>query len=146
MPYDRPIGTQFDLEFEPTHAAASRARHTARDHLEGLSLPSRVVADLELVIAELASNAVEQEPDAPVRLTIAITAAGVVVTVTNEAVYTAFEYRSRQDNDVAHDSEAPAERGWGLGIVEALTDELWVDNADGWTSVSCLRRLEPPTR
>jgi anti-sigma regulatory factor (Ser/Thr protein kinase) len=146
MSYDRPIGTRYDLEFEPTHAAASRARRTARDHLDGSSLIAEVVADLELVIAELASNAVEQEPIAPVRLTIVITAAEAIVTVANESTGTMLEHRSAPGDEIGAEGEALAERGWGLGIVQAVVDELWVDNTDGWTSVSCLRRLETPQR
>ena len=138
--YDRRIEAQFDIEFDPTHAAASETRQRARGQLDAAGLASRDAADLELIIAELASNAVEQQPAAPVRLTITISPSEVAVRMANKS--TGEPLRS-DEPDLADGSLA--ERGRGLAIVDALTDELtWEDVADGWTVIRCRRSLDRP--
>lgn len=146
MLFDRAIDSQFELEFEPTSAAASAARQAARRHLDGLPVPGRVAADAELIVSELTTNAVEQCPAAPIRLAMVLTEAGLSVTVANETTAVSPADRSAWTTDTDRSDGTLAERGWGLGIVEALTDGLWVDDADGWTSVGCLCRLDRPAR
>jgi anti-sigma regulatory factor (Ser/Thr protein kinase) len=144
--YHHAIGNQFELRFEPSHAAASEARHAARAHLDGLPLATPVVADIELVVSELISNAVEQGPTDPIHLTLAVTAVGVMVTVTNRTTGPSLADRPDWGPAGGRHGGDLAERGWGLGIVEALTDGLWIDDVDGWTSVRCFRRLDSPSR
>lgn len=142
MLYDRTIETRFEFDFDPTSASASLARQSARSFLDRSGLPSSVVADLELIVAELASNAVEQQPTEPIRLVVDLSDAGVHVSVANEIV-------NGEPTDPVPEpwlatsvTQPLQERGWGLGIVRALTDGFWVNEANGWTLVSCLRRHE----
>ena len=136
---DQTITRHVEIEFEPTVVAAAAARREARSRLDDAGVGSSLAADLELVISELTTNAVEQRPSAPVRLELAITDADVVVTVTNEATGTVPELPRGTDHDdrIHH---ALNDRGWGLGIVEALTDELWLGGDAARTSISCRRR------
>jgi anti-sigma regulatory factor (Ser/Thr protein kinase) len=138
--YDRTIETRFELDFDPTSESASLARQSARSFLDRAGIPSTVIADLELIVAELASNAVEQQPTEPIRLVVDLSDAGVHVSVANQIAD-----GDRTDRDADPWPAATAvppfqERGWGLGIVRALTDGFWVNEANGWTLVSCLRR------
>lgn len=139
MLYDRTIETRFELDFDPTSESASLARQSARSFLDRAGIPSTVIADLELIVAELASNAVEQQPTEPIRLVVDLSDAGVHVSVANQIAG-----GGRTDGDADPWPAATAvplqERGWGLGIVRALTDGFWVNEANGWTLVSCLRR------
>lgn len=142
MLYDRTIETRFELDFDPTSESASLARQSARSFLDRTGMPPAVIADLELVVAELVSNAVEQQPAEPIRLVVDLSDAGVHVSVANQI---AGGGRTGGDADVwpaATPAPAPQERGWGLGIVRALTDGFWVNEANGWTLVSCLRRYD----
>ena len=95
---------------------------------------------IELVIAELASNAVEQRPSSTVKLDLAVTESEVVLSVANRATG---ETLPQVPDSSARDDGVLADRGRGLAIVAALTDEMWVDSDGDWTSVSCLRRLPP---
>ena len=140
MLYDNAIGNQFELEFEPSHAAASDARRAARTHLDRRTVAPDLAADVELVISELTANAVDQQPEVPIRLTVLVTDEGLAVTVTNRSSGGRLPDRSTWSPDPT--PEPLAERGWGLGIVESLSDEVWIDEVDGWTSVGCLRRVE----
>ncbi len=144
MIHEHAIGTPFEIRFTPTLEEASRARQSARAFLNDRSVGAAVAGDVELIVSELASNAVEQHPEAPVRLTIALTGNGVLVTVANEASGDVPIDEWRPDGGPIGGGRGLPERGWGLGIVEALTDGLWCDEADGWTSVACLRRFERP--
>lgn len=142
MLYDHEIGLPFELDFNAYPAEASRARQAARAYLDEERVPPDVAADLELVVSELAANAVDQRPDEHVRLTVTIRPDGVQVRVTNAVTdqgRPVDEWRRSPGNV----DGGPRERGWGLEIVEALTDTLSCEDADGWTSVVCFRRFEP---
>ncbi|MEM9562795.1 MAG: ATP-binding protein [Actinomycetota bacterium] len=143
MIHEHSIGTPFEIRFAPTLEEASTARQSARAFLDHRSIDAAVAGDIELIVSELASNAVEQRPDAPVRLTIALIGSGVLVTVSNESRGDIPIAEWRPSGDVVDGGTGLPDRGWGLGIVEALTDGLWCDEVDGWTSVACLRRFEP---
>ena len=141
MIHEHDIGTPFEINFAPTLQEVSRARQSARAFLDDRAIESAVAGDVELIVSELASNAVEQEPGAPVRLTIALIGSGVLVTVSNQSTGAIPLTEWRPDGTPVAGGRDLPERGWGLGIVEALTDGLWCDEVDGWTSVACLRRF-----
>ena len=142
MSYDRTIVDSHQLRFEPTHAAASRARQDLRRWLDTTGVPAPVATDMELIVSELTSNAVAQDPPAPIRLEVAVSRDAIRVTVANRPTSDRPPTTDRGPKP-AHD--VLADGGRGLSIVEALTDEMRVETADGWTSVTCLRRFEPPT-
>jgi anti-sigma regulatory factor (Ser/Thr protein kinase) len=135
MLYDRPIGENFSLEFPPLHSEASRARRRAIDELRGRGLSSELMADLELILAELTSNAVDREPSDDVRMDITISESAISVAVANRCqagVAPSFPVGGRDNVDPL------SERGRGLAIVEALADDLMADHSDGWTTLSCV--------
>ena len=130
----------FDLQFEPTHEAASRARQEARALLDAAGVPPDIAADIELVIGELTSNAVDQASPLPVSLGVAITDDSIVLTVANQtsgSTPSAFP----TDDDRSREHELLSERGRGLAIVKALTDEMWIDTDEESTRVRCVRRF-----
>lgn len=128
----------FDVEFEPTHEGASRARREARGALDAAGVPSDIANDLELIVAELASNAVEQCPTERVKLDLVVVDGSILLTVANrqapERAGAALPLESRLQGQLP-------DRGRGLAIVEALADEVWIDTSEGWTSVRCARLL-----
>lgn len=139
MPYDRSIGSAFDFQFTPSHEDASRVRQAARRFLDASGVSSAVAADVELIIAELVTNAVEQEPTMPVRLDVAIADGAIYVSVANRSVDdSAIDLPGSTGGTI----DGVLDRGRGLQIVSALADGVWV-HADGeWTSVSCLKRFD----
>lgn len=132
----------FDLRFEPTHEAAARAREAATRLLEAADLAPRLIADLELVIAELLANAVEQVPTEPIRLQAKTAEGAIILTVANQYDCSPCD-SSRWDpvvtdaSLIGEDPDSISERGRGLAIVEALVDEIWVDREAEWTFVRC---------
>ena len=127
----------FGLSFDATHEAASLARQEARGLLGAAGLASDIAADLELIIAELVSNAVEQQPLTPIRLDVSMVDGHVLIAVANR-------WSRRRPvipfPTVDADDGLP-ERGRGLAIVEALTDRLTIESVGEWTWVRCQRRL-----
>ncbi len=127
-----------DLRFEPDHVAASQARKQVRSFLEAFHVPSQLTADVELVVAELAANAVEHGPGGPIELEVLLSAPAVFLTVTNAR---------HSDEPIVlparPDAEPLADRGRGLAIVDALVSGMWVHGDQGCTSVSCM--IEPQT-
>lgn len=129
------------FHFEPKHEAAARVRQELRRLCEASVLSSQLSADLELVVAELTSNAVEQGPTEPVRLDVTLNSDLVRVTVANAG--SGFDLSSNPTS--LPDNGVLTDRGRGLHIIEALTDSLWVEQSDGWTTVGCILRFDPVT-
>jgi anti-sigma regulatory factor (Ser/Thr protein kinase) len=140
MSYDHTITDSFQLRFEPTYAAASRARQDVRPWLDASGVPAPTAADLELVVSELTANAVAQQPPGPVSLEVVVSGGAVRVTVANQRTG-----NQRLSGPRGADSEPDvlADQGRGLSIVGALTDEVTIEVTGGWTSVTCVRRLQP---
>lgn len=141
MLYDGPVGETFDLELEPTHAAASQTRQQVGRRLDEASIPAVIAADVELVLAELLSNAVEQKPDDPIRVAAAIADDAIYLSVSNRTAGGAGSVELPTTGDLPDPSGELAEDGRGLYIIRALTDRLWFEGDDDWTTVSCLRRF-----
>ncbi|MEL7208776.1 MAG: ATP-binding protein, partial [Actinomycetota bacterium] len=144
-PGDRPTtnqslgGDAHHLQLEPTEVAASTARQEIRGILDGAGVSPATAADIELVVAELLTNAVEQEPDQPVEVRLALTDRSVSLSVANRIR----EPASLPPPEAAAEPVGElADRGWGLQIVAALTDGLWFDNDHEWTRVTCICRLD----
>ncbi len=127
-----------DLRFEPDHVAASQARKQVRSFLEAFHVPSQLTADVELVVAELAANAVEHGAGGLIELEVLLSGPDVFLTVTNAR---------HSDEPIVlparSDAEPLADRGRGLAIVDALVSGMWVHGDQGCTSVSCM--IEPQT-
>lgn len=148
MLYDGPVGETFDVQFEPTHAAASETRQLVGRRLDEAGIPAVIAADVELVIAELLSNAVEQEPSEPIRLEAAIADDAIYLSVSNRVTGggATSVHLPTNGEDLPAPSGELAEDGRGLYIIRALTDRLWFEGDDDWTTVSCLRRFSPIDR
>ncbi len=142
MLYDGPVGETFDLRFEPTHAAASETRQQVGRRLDEAGIPAVIAADVELVIAELLSNAVEQEPVEPIRLAVAIADDAIYLSVSNRLAGGAASVDlPATGEELPEPRDELADDGRGLYIIRALTDRLWFEGDDEWTTVSCLRRF-----
>jgi len=97
---------------------------------------SDLPGDLELVVSELVTNAIEHGLDEPVTVTVAATADTVVVSVRSV----------RTPSGIADPSTwaspLPAVRtGRGLAIVRSISDEVLVDADDAAVTVHCTFRL-----
>lgn len=144
MPCDRSLGSAFDYQFTPSHEDASHVRQEARRFLDVSGVPSPVAADVELIIAELLTNAVEQEPTKPVRLDVAIVDGAIYVSVANRSVDdSAIDLPGSTGGTI---DGVLADRGRGLQIVSALADGVWVHGDGEWTSVNCLKRFDQSSR
>lgn len=142
-PDGRSIGGTFDLQFTPSHEDGSRVRREARRRLDDVGLPPSLAADVELIIAELATNAVEQQPTGTVQLAVALVEGTICVSVTNHTSDGALEVSVTASGS---DRDGLADQGRGLAIVSALADGVWVHHDDGWTTVSCLKSFRQSPR
>ncbi|MFE5029897.1 ATP-binding protein [Streptomyces sp. NPDC056656] len=99
-----------DLPTGP-HAPSQARAHTA-DTLSRWTIPGEIIDDLTLITSELATNSVQHTVSSTITVTVALTPAEAVVTVTDQGLHARFEPAS---------SSGPyAERGRGLVIVQAL--------------------------
>ena len=120
-----------------SHDADVSAAGAARQELERLSgaLPARVLADLALVVTELVTNSVRhaRAPESPVRLDVEIARDRLRVEVADGG--RGFEPRVRSEPDAR-------ESGWGLFVVDALSDRWGVEHSDEGGVVWCELDLE----
>ena len=117
---------RLSLRLEPDRDAASRARE-ALDQLEG-QLDRAVLEDMRLLVTELITNSVRHAhagKDEPVQLEVAVSRERVRVVV--EDAGGGFVPRSR-------DADSPDDSGWGLHLVERVS-ERWGVHSNGRTRV-----------
>ncbi len=129
-------GGTFSSRFEPTHLAAAELRRDLRRYLGAKGTEAALADDMELVVAELISNAVEQCPAEPVEVALTLEQTCIRLTVTNHRP-------SGSLDDLLSDATEPkplADRGRGLAIVHALVDGMWLHGDEESTSVSCVRK------
>lgn len=129
-------GDILDLRLEASHAEVSKARRQASEFLRRLDVEPSLVADTELVVAELLANAADQPAAGPIDFLLVAADDALHVTVVN----------SRPPGPpVVFPSEpigdALVDGGRGLNIVQAITDGMWIHGTDDTTAVTCwLRR------
>jgi len=117
-------------------AARLFVRQAAAEVLDLEGSESDLPGDLELVVSELVTNAIEHGLDEPVTVIVAATADTVVVSVRSV----------RTPSGIADPSTwaspLPAVRtGRGLAIVRSISDEVLVDADDAAVTVHCTFRL-----
>ena len=139
----RPIGGTFDLRFTPSHEDGSRVRQEARRRLDDAGLPPALAADVEVIIAELATNAVERRPTGWVELAVVIVEGTICVSVANRTSDAPLDFSLAASGS---DGGVLADHGRGLAIVSALADGVWVHHGGGWTTVSCLKSFDRSSR
>ena len=93
---------------------------------------------VQLVLAELVANAIDQRPAQPIHVSVEVSDAAVLLTVRNESTGAA-----PPDPSEWATTEQLSDRGRGLRIVDRLTDGAWTSTDAGWTEVRC--RLLRPT-
>ncbi|HEX6597350.1 MAG TPA: SpoIIE family protein phosphatase [Acidimicrobiales bacterium] len=135
-----PLGP-FEYRFSPSVATIPLGRHLLRDWLELLAVEDAERADLLLVASELCSNAVRHSTGAPRALLLRAYAEGDAVVVEVEDDGEGFELGARYDDEVP---DPELERGRGLYVVEALTDDISVRRESGRTVVRAVRRAVLP--
>ncbi len=135
-----PLGP-FEYRFSPSVATIPLGRHLLRDWLELLAVEEAERADLLLVASELCSNAVRHSTGAPRALVLRAYAEGDAVVVEVEDDGEGFELGARYDDEVP---DPELERGRGLYVVEALTDDISVRRESGRTVVRAVRRAVLP--
>ncbi|HEX2192516.1 MAG TPA: SpoIIE family protein phosphatase [Acidimicrobiales bacterium] len=133
----------FEYRFSPSPVTIPLSRHLFADWVEHLSLDDAERSDLLLVVSELCSNAVRHASGAPGGLVLRAWAEGDAIVVEVEDDGAGFELHGRYDDEPPDPS---AERGRGLYVVEALTDEMSVRRNGGTTVVRAVRRAVIPER
>lgn len=123
--------------FRATPANGRAIRAFVRDALRAADVSDEVAADVELVVSELATNAIEY--GAGEELTVEVDVTGswleVAVTCVSDAAPALRAWRTW--------AIAPpdARSGRGLGIVRRLMDDVHVEARDGRMTVRCRRQL-----
>lgn len=133
----------FEYRFSPSRATIPLARHLLSDWLEHIAVEDAERADLVLVASELCANAVRHASGAPSALSLRAWAEGDAIVVEVEDDGEGFELDSLYDDEVP---DLTAERGRGLYVVEALTDEVSVRRDGERTVVRVVRRAVLPER
>lgn len=133
-----PLGA-FEYRFSPSLATVPLARHLLADWLEHLSLDAGERADLLLVASELCSNAVRHASGKPGALAMRAWAEGDALVVEVEDDGAGMELSHRLE-----DPDLDAERGRGIYVVRALTDDLTVRRVEERTVVRAVRRAVLP--
>jgi len=105
------MATTYSLELPRTLDAPSHARD-ALTQLEP-SLPEHVVPDMTLLVSELITNSVKYGGEGPVRLEI---------TRSDDRIRTEIIDQGVGFTPVERDGDLSREGGWGLHLVEELTD------------------------
>ena len=105
------MATTYSLELPRTLEAPAQARD-ALTQLEP-SLPDHVVPDMTLLVSELITNSVKYGGEGPVRLEI---------THANDAIRTEIVDQGVGFTPVERDGDLSRVGGWGLHLVEELTD------------------------
>lgn len=116
-----------DVELPNSPEAAAQARNALRRLAD--RLPERRLRDLRLLVSELVTNAFRHAglgPDDRIRLRVKLSAASIRVEVHDSG--RGFKPR-RVDPDPARTS------GWGLYLVEELSDRWGVDGARAGTCI-----------
>jgi len=109
---------RFALALEPDYDAAGRARE-ALEQLDG-QVEEDVLDDMRLLVTELVTNSVrhaDAAPEAPVRLEVSVHEDCVRVTVEDGGSGFRPERRT---------PDSPQEGGWGLHLVEQVSDRWGV--------------------
>jgi len=105
------MATTYSVELPRTLDAPGEARD-AITQLEP-SLPEHVVGDMTLLVSELVTNSVKYGGEGPVRLEI---------THTDDRIRTEIVDQGVGFTPVERDGDLSREGGWGLHLVEELTD------------------------
>ena len=105
------MATTYNLEL-PRNLEAPALARDALTQLEP-SLPEHVVPDMTLLVSELVTNSVKYGGDGPVRLEI---------TNENDKIRTEIIDQGVGFTPVERDGDLSREGGWGLHLVEELTD------------------------
>jgi serine phosphatase RsbU (regulator of sigma subunit)/anti-sigma regulatory factor (Ser/Thr protein kinase) len=133
----RPSLAPFEYRFSPNSATIPLARHLFADWIEHLAVDDAERSDLLLVVSELCSNAVRHASGAPGALALRAWAEGDDVVVEVEDDGAGFEPEGHYDDELP---DPDAERGRGLYVVDALTDEMVVSRRGDRTVVRAVRR------
>ncbi|HEX8771340.1 MAG TPA: SpoIIE family protein phosphatase [Acidimicrobiales bacterium] len=139
-----PVLAPFEYRFSPIPATIPLARHLFADWLEHLAVDDSERSDLILVVSELCSNALSHSSGAPRSLALRAWAEGDAIVVEVEDDGAGFEIEDHYDDEMP---DLDVEKGRGLYVVEALTDDISVrrDDADH-TVVRAIRRAVLPGR
>lgn len=122
------------VELAADMANVGLARRAVRDGLSGL--PDSIVGDLQLIVSELVTNAIDHGPAGSVIVEIHRDDHVVGATVTSPAPPT--ELRS-PDTWTIPDAEATS--GRGLAIVRQVADEVEVRRDDELLTIVARRRI-----
>jgi len=126
--------------YEATTACVAPARNDLTAWLEASSISPAPVSDVELIVSELVSNAVDAAPGREVTLAARLHSAvdRLEVSVSNDGSADQIGDPSEWAPD-----EVLAKRGRGLMIVAALSDEVQVTEQDERVTVTAVISTRP---
>ena len=129
--------TSFARRVSADHASVSTLRRDASDWLRAVLGPDSgtTLEDLAVVLTELAANVVDHTDSSLVDVDVRVDGEFVTVQVTNTGPVTVVP----PTGEWGHVSDG--DRGRGLRLVAALSDEILVVGDEHRTTITCRRRL-----
>lgn len=122
----------FRMKLAPSLADLAVARRFVRERLDGA--PREVVSDLEIIVSELLTNAVEHGPPGPLGIELEQQASVVTLTVDSPNPGT-----DLADADTWSVADVDQITGRGLGIVRRLADDVSVARTSNSLSITVRR-------
>lgn len=128
-----PGDVTFVVEVEPDLAEVVEVRRRAIGEMEAVGHPTPGLQDLAVVLSELLTNAVESGTTMPIGLDLRAAAGRAQVVVTNAVGEADVPPRREWSPDTLL-----AARGRGLSVVEAMSQDVFVEHGDGEVVVRAL--------
>jgi anti-sigma regulatory factor (Ser/Thr protein kinase) len=116
------VDQELDMTLPPRPESVGEARHALSDVLDGLD--ERIQDGVTVIVSELVTNAIKHGPDRPIALRI---------WRDGEAIRGEIEDEGHGRLEIWRESDRGPEGGYGLPIVEAMSDRWGV--SDGNTCV-----------
>ena len=119
------------------------AAHVFEEIARRNEFPAKTVNQIKTALVEACINASEHaaSPDGKIHLKFAVAKEKVTVSVSNRGL----RLTDRSD-EAAPEGDGPGRRGWGLGLIRNLMDEVRVVPVDDGTRIEMTKYLEPPKK
>jgi serine/threonine-protein kinase RsbW len=116
------------------------AAHALEEIARRFEYPAKAVNQMKTALVEACINAAEHghTPDRKIRLIFAVDAAVAAITVSNRGLRL-----TDREHTIAADEPADTRRGWGLGLIRSLMDDVRVESVDDGTRIVMTKNIRP---
>jgi len=125
----------FSHRFDANHRTLSGLRGTLLEwlgkHRAAFPPAATTIADIDLVVTELAANVIDHTPSQWVQVVVTTTPSTLTVEVSHDG------NAAGLPDAASWDTIASGERGRGLRIVRALCDEIGIIRSHDGTAIRC---------